>query len=158
TDRLTPLQRRAFEWDQKKRPADLLLRWNELNREEFRAREDRLTPVEGDFLRASRAAREREDQIRTIRRSDLADQPAESGCGRALPTYPEPELFFPRRGQVEFGITLQLREPGNDLNRRFEADSIRIDLARFATPELLADPPRYGWELGVVLFERLAVR
>jgi hypothetical protein len=84
--------------------------------------------------------------------------------GRALPrrsvvmSNPELELTFNRRSATEFNIALRLREPGDEVDQRLEADSVRIDLPRFATPELLDDPARYGLELGAALFKDEDVR
>src|SRR5262245_55739078 len=71
---------------------------------------------------------------------------------------PELELYFHRRSESEFSIAIRLRDKDNDADRRFEADSVRIDLPRFATRELLDDPPRYGFELGNALFDSMIVR
>jgi hypothetical protein len=71
---------------------------------------------------------------------------------------PELEFYFHRHSESEFSIAIRLRDEDNDADRRFEANSIRIDLPRFATRELLDDPPRYGLELGTALFDNVIVR
>jgi SIR2-like domain/CHAT domain len=68
----------------------------------------------------------------------------------------ELELFFYRRGEAEFSVALRLREPGNEVDQRFEAPSIRIDIAKLS--ELLHDPIVYGWQLGTALFSCPEVR
>ena len=67
-------------------------------------------------------------------------------------SFAELELFFYRRGEAEFAVVLRLREPGNEADQRFEAEPVRIDVAKFATPELLNESVAYGRELGNALF------
>src|SRR4051794_36400168 len=72
-------------------------------------------------------------------------------------SYPELELFFYRRGEAEFAVVLRLRMPGDANDQRFEADVVRIDAAKFAEPELRADPVAYGLELGKALFANATI-
>jgi hypothetical protein len=67
-------------------------------------------------------------------------------------SYPELELFFYRRGEAEFSVVLRQSEPGNEVDRRIDADVVRIDTARFSAPEVRGDPVAYGLELGKALF------
>lgn len=73
-------------------------------------------------------------------------------------SYPELELYFYRRGEAEFAVALRLREPGNESDQRFEAESVRIDIPKLASPQLMNDPAGYGWELGSALFANPSVR
>jgi hypothetical protein len=66
--------------------------------------------------------------------------------------YPELEIFLYRRGEVEYAAVFRLRRPDNATDQRFEAEPVRIDTRAFEDDRLLADPPRYGLELGQRLF------
>ncbi len=73
-------------------------------------------------------------------------------------SFPELELFFYRLGEAEFSLVMRLREPGNAADRGTEAVSVRIDVAKFASAELMNDPVAYGNELGKALFASQVVR
>jgi hypothetical protein len=72
--------------------------------------------------------------------------------------YPELEIFLCRLGETEYRAIFRLRHPPTNLDCKFEAEPVLLDLARFTEGALRADLARYGLQLGRALFDHAEAR